>query len=624
MAAATINAIVGARLGGSASWAGAPSATYQGGAALVAFVWGLAMDRIGRRHTLALGLGCGVVGAALASRAVTAGSLPLFLLGLGLMGMANSALQLGRFVAAEVHPPARRGRAISTVVLGGTVGAVFGPALVRPAGAWARGFGIDELSGPYAISSACFALVVVLLLLGLRPEPREVARAVAGLDAGPAGERGDRRPLAQILRDPLVRVAITTLVFGQAVMVMLMVITSLHMSAHQHGLGSIALVLSSHVFGMFAFSVVSGRLADRFGRRVVILTGASALGFSCVAAPLSPRVIPLAAALFLLGLGWNFCYVGGSALLADRLQPLERARTQGLNDLLIGLALGERRARQRPGVRSRGLRGDGRGRGARLAGAPRARPALARAEGGGRSVAHQSGRLRSLTAPTLAARASHSSASLCFWRAALTSPGCTNERRAASSAASIPASISASVFSIPSSAGAHPRTSAQALRPSHSIWYWRSVVARPFAARARAVKDASSFTSPSWRMASRLPGSADGGVGVGSRRAASAWAAGTAGGQVADGAGVRRDPDRAGSNRCGDGGRGVGGFAGSRDALGVDGSGAAAGAGRSGSPRPLATCHTIASATATVTAAMPQGKGAGASSSADLAACLSA
>jgi MFS family permease len=89
---------------------------------------------------------------------------------------------------------------------------------------------------------------------------------------------------------------------------------------------------------MFAFSVLSGRLADRWGRGPVILIGASTLLLSCITAPLSPNVFPLAVALFLLGFGWNFCFVGGSALLSDQLSPLERSRTQGTNDLLVGLA----------------------------------------------------------------------------------------------------------------------------------------------------------------------------------------------------------------------------------------------------------------------------------------------
>lgn len=279
----------------------------------------------------------GALGAALAAWSIAQHLLLGFLAGVAMMGTAYSALQLGRFVAAEVSPPARRGRAISTVVVGGTVGAVLGPLLVSPAGDTARRLGVDELSGPYATSAVLFVAVAGLLFVWLRPEPRELARAAA-----PAGAVSHsalvRRGLREILAPKDAKLAVAALVLGQAVMVMLMVISSVHMKDHHHGLRSIALVISSHVFGMYAFSVLSGRLADAWGRRPVIATGAAALAASCLLAPLSPQVAPLAGALFLLGLGWNFCYVAGSALLADQLRPEERATTQGFNDFLIGTA----------------------------------------------------------------------------------------------------------------------------------------------------------------------------------------------------------------------------------------------------------------------------------------------
>jgi MFS family permease len=89
---------------------------------------------------------------------------------------------------------------------------------------------------------------------------------------------------------------------------------------------------------MYAFSVVSGRLADRWGRRPTIAVGAVGLLTACALSTVSPQVVPLSVALFLLGLGWNLCFVGGSTLLADQLSPDERARTQGFNDLLVGFA----------------------------------------------------------------------------------------------------------------------------------------------------------------------------------------------------------------------------------------------------------------------------------------------
>jgi MFS family permease len=110
------------------------------------------------------------------------------------------------------------------------------------------------------------------------------------------------------------------------------------MEVHLHARSDIYSVISMHTLGMFAPSIISGWLLDRWGRGRMIVSGASTLLLACLTAPLSPDVLPLGISLFLLGLGWNFCFVGGSTLLSDQLSPLERSRTQGTSDLLVGLA----------------------------------------------------------------------------------------------------------------------------------------------------------------------------------------------------------------------------------------------------------------------------------------------
>ncbi|MBI5302315.1 MAG: MFS transporter [Chloroflexi bacterium] len=337
IAASTINPIVGEQLSRQPALAGLPSAVYLLGSALAAFAWGYAMDAWGRRGGLTLGLILGIIGAAIAGGAVIANTFPGFLAGMVLMGAANAALQLGRFAAAEVHLPADRGKAISNVVLGGTVGAVLGPLMVGPMGDVAQSVGADKLSGPYGASLVLFAFGAMAIFAFLRPEPRDLGRALERLYPPATTRARAARSLGEIVRVPGVFVAMIAMAGGQLAMVMLMVITSLHMKNHQHALGDIALVISSHTFGMFAFSIVSGRLADRWGRAPVIALGSLALILACLAAPLSPDVFPISVALFLLGLGWNFAFVGGSTLLADQLSPDERARTQGFNDLMIGL-----------------------------------------------------------------------------------------------------------------------------------------------------------------------------------------------------------------------------------------------------------------------------------------------
>ena len=332
LVASTVTPIVGAQLSGRASFAGVPTAFYWAGGALATLAWGRLMDPIGRRRTLSLGLLVGVLGASLASLFVVRHSFPGFALGLALMGAANSALQLARFMAGEVHRMEERGRAISTVVLGGTVGAVLGPALVAPMSALATSLGGPPLAGPYAASAGFFSLGAVLVVILLWPDPRDLAKELQRVSEVPSPAR---RTAREILSDPGVRMAGLTMAIAQVVMVMLMVITSLHMSHHHHQLSSIAAVMSSHVFGMYAFSIVSGRFADKWGRGLLIGVGAVVLVVSCLTATLSTEVAPLAFALFLLGLGWNFCYVGGSTLLSDCLSQAERARIQSINDFVL-------------------------------------------------------------------------------------------------------------------------------------------------------------------------------------------------------------------------------------------------------------------------------------------------
>lgn len=334
----TVNALAGEELSGRAALAGVPGGVYLIGQALAAMGWGYTMERIGRRRGLASGQLVGVAGSAIAGGAVIMRSFPIFLFGMVLLGMSRAAVDLGRFAAAEVHLPEKRGRAISNVVLGGTVGAVLGPLLVGPTGRWAVRAELPELSGPYGISILFLGMAALIVSVGLRPDPRDLGRELARMFPDPGRHGGGTRDLREIVRQPGVIVAMVSVVCAQMVMVMLMVITSVHMKNHAHSLTAVSVVIAAHTLGMYAFSLVSGSLTDRWGRGPVIIFGSIILIFACLLAAPSAGVLPLCLALFLLGLGWNFAYVAGSALLADQLSPTERAKTQGFNDLLLGSA----------------------------------------------------------------------------------------------------------------------------------------------------------------------------------------------------------------------------------------------------------------------------------------------
>jgi len=338
IASSTLNSIVGKELSQNPSWAGVPMAIYLIANAISAFGWGYVYDVIGRRWGMVTGFLLGVTGSLTAFFAIKDSSFGEFIIGMIFLGMSRSAIDLGRYAAAEVNPPDQRGRAISNVVLGGTVGAVIGPLIAGSAGVIVIPWGVSELGGAYFVNVFILSIGALVIFSGLRPDPRDVGRELEKIYPHTRSGLGVARTVMEIYREPAARVAAVSMIFGQMVMVLVMVITSLYMRDHKHGLTDISFVISSHTFGMYAFSIVSGRLADRWGRERVIMIGSSTLILACIAATFSPDVLPLGVALFLLGLGWNFCFVGGSTLLSDQLSPLERSRTQGFNDFVVGLA----------------------------------------------------------------------------------------------------------------------------------------------------------------------------------------------------------------------------------------------------------------------------------------------
>ena len=338
IAASTLNSIVGKDLSHQSGWAGVPTAIYLLGSAFAAFVWGYVFDLMGRRWGLTIGLLLGVLGSAIAFISVAQASFPGFLVGMVLMGIASAAVQLGRFAAAEVSRPEQRGKAISNVVIGGVFGSVIGPFVAEPAGSLLKSIGINELAGAYLIATGLFIIAAGVVFMGLRPDPREIGRQMAEKFPETSPGTMGTRTILQIFRQPAALVALLSMVLGQMIMVLVMVITSLYMRDHNHMLNAISVVISAHTVGMYGFSIISGRLADKLGRGPVIIFGSFVLLLACVAATFSPDVLPLGISLFLLGLGWNFTYVGGSTLLSDQLSPSERGRTQGFNDLLVGLA----------------------------------------------------------------------------------------------------------------------------------------------------------------------------------------------------------------------------------------------------------------------------------------------
>ena len=334
----TVNPIVSARLTGNDALAGLPGTLLQIGAAAAAYPAGRLMARAGRRIGLSIGFYAGMLGMLIGGIAIASASFPLFLLGLALIGASRGAIEQSRYAAADAQLPDQRARAISTIVFASTVGAVGGPALVSPLGNFVGALGIEPLAGPILGGSVLMLLGGIILSTMLRPDPRDIARTIAAMSTETTTKAmGPARPVNEIVRLSGFQLAVVAMIFGQVIMVLVMTVTSLHMSHHNHGLGDISLVFAAHTLGMFGVSFITGFVADRFGRPATIGLGALTLIAGALLAPISLMTPWIALALLLVGLGWNMCYIGGSSLLSDTLAPAERGQIQGMSDLAVNL-----------------------------------------------------------------------------------------------------------------------------------------------------------------------------------------------------------------------------------------------------------------------------------------------
>lgn len=332
-----LGALLVTEVSGSPAWSGMAATMNTLGAALLAVPLARLARARGRRISLSTGAVTAMAGASVTIGAAVLSSFPLLLVGLALLG-AGSALNLqSRFAATDLAPDETRARDLSLVVWSTTIGAVLGPNLFVPGEVLGRALGLPELTGGFVIALVAQAAGALVYLTGLRPDP--LLLAVADGEAAGAGRPSPAGGLAVLRSSPSARRAVLTVALSHAVMVALMSMTPVHLTGQGASLSLVGLTISLHVAGMYALAPVFGWLADRLGRRPVVLLGQVAFTAALVLSWLaSASPVLVTVGLVLLGLGWSASTVAGSALVAEAVPPPERPQLQGVSDLFMNLA----------------------------------------------------------------------------------------------------------------------------------------------------------------------------------------------------------------------------------------------------------------------------------------------
>lgn len=339
----TVGALLAQDMLGTEGYAGIPSALFTLGSAAAAFLVGRLSQRSGRRIGLAAGFLAGGLGAAGVVLAAILNNVALLFISLLVYGAGTATNLQARYAGTDLAQPNQRAKAISAAMVFTTFGAVAGPNLVTVTGKFATSLGAPALSGPFMLASAAFMLAGIVLLLFLRPDPLIVSKAIAELERMKDGQRSAATmPNAeqQPVHKPGIVVGATVMVLTQIVMVAIMTMTPVHMQHHGHGLGAVGIVIGIHVAAMYLPSLITGVLVDKFGRTKMSYASGVTLLLAGLLAAFAPgdSMAMLILALALLGIGWNFGLISGTAAIVDATSPQNRAKTQGSVDVLIALA----------------------------------------------------------------------------------------------------------------------------------------------------------------------------------------------------------------------------------------------------------------------------------------------
>ncbi|AWV86611.1 MFS transporter [Acinetobacter radioresistens] len=317
----TIGGLAGANIANTPTLATLPIASMFLGTAMMMFPASMWMAKVGRRNGFLCGAFLGISGGIIAAVGIIYSSLSLLALGTFCVGAYQSFAQFYRFAASEVADDAFRSRAISFVMAGGVVAALIGPVLAR--------FGGPLFNHLEYVGSFLIITIVSLIAMGIlsRLHIPDQVEIKTSFSAG--------RPWPKIVFQPMYLVALLGAITGYGIMILGMTATPIAMHHAHHELGTITTVIQLHVLGMFLPSFFTGNLIVRFGVLKVMFAGL--LLFACyIAFALSGlQFYSFAISLVLLGVGWNFLFIGSTSLLTRTYTHEEKAKAQAINDMTV-------------------------------------------------------------------------------------------------------------------------------------------------------------------------------------------------------------------------------------------------------------------------------------------------
>lgn len=338
-AGVTVGALIAQQMLGTDAFAGLPSALFTLGSAGSALIVGRLSQRYGRRTGLSAGFMIGGLGAIGVIMAAIINSIFLLFISLLIYGAGTATNLQARYAGTDLANHKQRATAVSITMVFTTFGAVAGPSLVNVMGDFALSIGVPSLAGPFILAAAAYILAGVVLFIMLRPDPLVIARTIEVANEEP-GDKGHLAAAEHTENKKGIIVGATVMVLTQIVMVAIMTMTPVHMRHHGHDLGAVGLVIGFHIGAMYLPSLVTGVLVDRLGRTAMAISSGTTLLLAGVIAAFAPgdSMVLLVIALSLLGLGWNFGLISGTALIVDSTDSATRAKTQGTVDVLIALS----------------------------------------------------------------------------------------------------------------------------------------------------------------------------------------------------------------------------------------------------------------------------------------------